>query len=50
MIGFKSVIAEIDRLVSLNGVTDLLEMTNDILEDAVLTEEEYNKVVEHLKI
>lgn len=50
MLGYKSVIAEIDRLVSLNGVTDLLEMTNDILEDAILTEEEYTKVVDHLKL
>lgn len=50
MLSYQSVIAEIDRLVSINGVENLLEMANDVLEDAYITEEEYNKVVEHLRL
>jgi hypothetical protein len=53
MLGYNSVISEIDRLIESNHystIDELLEMANDVMEEAVLTEIEYNKVVKHLKL
>ncbi len=52
MLTFKSVIPEIDRLIALNKPTFLesLEISNDVIEDVFLSEEEYKKVTTHLKL
>lgn len=55
MLTYNSVISELDRLIDLNeaemaDIDVFLDTCNDVLENAYLTEVEYNKVVEHLKL